>query len=138
MEKEQQGSYDFVFLSGDQSTCNNKIGAPDTAEKNQSSADANSRIVETLTSLHKEDGKLIYIPGNHDAECLMDAATSPTINATSLNLHERAIELVPGLLIAGMGGSMPTLFKADDSTEWISVFNPFPYADEVAYTEAIN
>mmetsp|Transcript_12373 Transcript_12373/g.14687 ORF Transcript_12373/g.14687 Transcript_12373/m.14687 type:complete len:85 (-) Transcript_12373:363-617(-) len=67
----------------------------------------------------------------------MEPATTPTVNSTSLNLHNSAIELVPGLLIAGLGGSLPTLFQAEGSTEWINVFNPYPFADEAAYTAAI-
>lgn len=45
--------------------------------------------------------------------------------------------LVPGLLIAGLGGSLPTQFRAEGETDFVDVFNPYPYADEAAYTTAV-
>ena len=45
--------------------------------------------------------------------------------------------LVPGLLIAGLGGSLPTLFREEGQTEFFNVFNPYPYADDAAYTSAV-
>ena len=93
--------------------------------------------METLSSLHKPSGKLYYIPGNHDAELLLNPETMTPISDSSVNLHNRATELVPGLIIAGLGGSLPTKFKKDGENDWIDVFNPYPYLTEVDYTAAV-
>ena len=87
--------------------------------------------------MHKPNGKLIFIPGNHDAEVLMDAETMPPINDTSINLHKRVHELIPGLIIAGLGGSLPTQFKEEGSNNYIDVFTPYPFPNEQAYSEAM-
>lgn len=59
------------------------------------------------------------------------------INATSINVHNRTHELVPGLLIAGLGGSMPTQFRKEGQNEFVDVFNPYPYKTEADFTTAI-
>ena len=63
--------------------------------------------------MHRPEGKLIFLPGNHDAEVLMDAEARPPINDTSINLHNRVLELLPGLTIAGLGGSLSAQFKEE-------------------------
>ena len=55
-----------------------------------------------------------------------------------MNMHNRVAEIVPGLLLAGLGGSLPTQFRQDGQNDWVSVFNPYPYATEAVYTAAIN
>ena len=45
--------------------------------------------------------------------------------------------LIPGLLIAGLGGSLPTLFRQEGQNDYINVFDPYPYADEASYTAAV-
>jgi len=52
-------------------------------------------------------------------------------------MHDWATMLVPGLLIAGLGGSLPTLFLEEGATEYVNVFHPYPYLDEAKYTAAI-
>ena len=69
---------------------------------------SNRRIVETLGTMHKAGGKVLFIPGNHDAEILTQPESMPPINEHSINLHKQVHELVPGLIIAGLGGSLPT------------------------------
>ena len=44
-------------------------------------------------------------------------------------------ELVPGLFIAGFGGSLPTLFKPEGSNDFEEVFTAYPYLSEAAYSE---
>ena len=137
MSREQPGSFDFVFMSGDQANCNNTVDIEDEGENEQAEA-SNRRFVETLTALHKPEGKLYYIPGNHDAAVLLDPkCMAAPINETSVNLHNRVAELVPGLFIAGLGGSLPTKFKKDGETDWVDVFTPYPYQTEADYTAAI-
>ena len=58
--------------------------------------------------MHKAGGKVIYIPGNHDAEILMNPHLMAPINDHSINLHKNTYQLVPGLIMAGLGGSLPT------------------------------
>lgn len=125
-------------MSGDQANCNNKIGEEVDTDENSRGEASNRRFVKALTTLHKPTGKLFYIPGNHDAEALFDAESMAPINASSINLHNRVVELVPGLCIAGLGGSLPTKFKADSDNEWVDVFNPYPFLTEAAYTAAVN
>ena len=87
--------------------------------------------------MYKEGGKVLYIPGNHDAQLLMDAETMPPINDSSINMHKQVHELVPGLFMAGLGGSLPTLFKGNNQQEWEECFTPYPFSNEALYTEAI-
>ena len=137
LEREHAGSFDFIFVSGDQANALNAIGEPADLAMNNEAEASNRRIVETLTTMHKPTGKLIFIPGNHDAEVLMDAEAMPPINDTSINLHNRVHELIPGLIIAGLGGSLPTQFKEEGSNSYVNVFTPYPFPNEEAYTEAI-
>ena len=53
-----------------------------------------------------------YIPGNHDAEILFRPDDAPKIGR-SVNVHNKAIEIAPGLMLGGLGGSLPTQFKAE-------------------------
>ena len=71
LAQETQKSFDFVFVSGDQSNCLNKIDEPDTQEMNTLAEEDNARIIDSLRVMHKETGNLFFIPGNHDAESLM-------------------------------------------------------------------
>ena len=135
--REEPASFDFVFLSGDQANCNNQVGQLNNVVENERAEASNRRFVESLAVMHKSGGKLYYIPGNHDAEVLMDAETMTPISPDSVNLHNRVTEIVPGLLIAGLGGSLPTLFKQDGQNDWVNCFNPYPYLTEADYTAAI-
>lgn len=69
---------------------------------------SNRRIIEALAAKLKEGGRIIYIPGNHDAESLFTPTQENEILANSLNVHNNVCELAPGLAIAGFGGSLPT------------------------------
>ena len=55
---------------------------------------------------------LAYIPGNHDAEILFKPDEAPKIGE-SINVHTKAVEVRPGLMLGGLGGSLPTLYKAE-------------------------
>ena len=77
---EQAGSFDFVFVSGDQACGLNSVEESQSRELNDKMEASNRRIVETLGNLHKAGGKVIYIPGNHDAEILMQPEIMPPIN----------------------------------------------------------
>ena len=92
--------------------------------------------METLHTLVKQGGKVIYIPGNHDAEVLFKPEDAPKLG-DSENIHNRVIEVVPGLVIGGFGGSLPTLFRAEGATEFVNVFNPYPYENEQIYKAAL-
>ena len=117
--------YDFVFLSGDQANGDHPVDV----EENKVMLESNKRSVETLSKLVKENGKVIYIPGNHDAEILFKA-DAPKIE-NSENVHNRVVELAPGLLVAGLGGSLPTLYKpggTHSTSEWQNSFPDYPFS----------
>lgn len=137
LAREEAGSFDFVFVSGDQANGLHAVGQELDQESEAKCIASNKRIVETLGAMHKPSGKVIYIPGNHDAQLLMDAEAMPPINEKSINLHNRVEELIPGLFIAGLGGSLPTLFQPNGSNEWEQVFTPYPFTSESLYTQAI-
>ena len=40
-------------------------------------------------------------------------------------------------MIAGLGGSLPTQFRPEGSTEFEDVFTPYPFSNEALYTEAL-
>ena len=88
--KHEQTDYDYVFISGDQANCNNKLGAAINEEENKAAVKSNETFVTTLHSLVKQGGKVIYIPGNHDAEILFKPEDAPKIG-NSENIHNRTI-----------------------------------------------
>ena len=67
--------------------------------------ESNKRYVETLEKLAP---LMFYIPGNHDAEELF-ASKPKQIGKHAANIHLKFKKIFPDLIIAGMGGSMPTL-----------------------------
>ena len=66
----EKSDFDYVFLSGDQANGHNRINQVNDSEANKAMEVSNKRFVETLGTLVKQGGKVIYIPGNHDAEIL--------------------------------------------------------------------
>ena len=80
---------------------------------------------------------LAYIPGNHDAEILFSPDDAPKIG-DSVNVHNKAIEVRPGLMLGGLGGSQPTLFRAEGQNDFVNVFNPYPYTTEENFAKALN
>ncbi len=110
------------------------MNEPVDVEANKVMLESNKRFVETLSKLVKKDGKVIYIPGNHDAEILYKA-DAPKIG-NSENIHNRVHELAPGLLIAGRGGSLPTLVRAGgpySTSEWKYIFSVYPFRSQALY-----
>ena len=79
--------YDFVFISGDQGNCNNQIGKPVDSEDNEKARKSNEQLVLGLQACAKKGGKVIYIPGNHDAEVLFKPDEAPQIG-DSENIHD--------------------------------------------------
>ena len=79
---------------------------------------------------------MYYIPGNHDAEILFEPEKCPVISRAT-NVHQRVIQLKPGLLLAGLGGSLPTQFVEEGQTEMVPVYNPYPFVDENAFKEGL-
>ena len=79
---------------------------------------------------------MIYIPGNHDAEILFKPEQAPKIG-TSENIHNDTYELAGDLVVAGLGGSAPTLFRKEGASDFVNVFNPYPYTEEEKYREAL-
>ena len=69
--------------------------------------ESNKRIVESLQKCLVEGGMLAYILGNHDAEILFKPDEAPKIGK-SVNVHTYVVELRPGLMLSGLGGSLPT------------------------------
>jgi Icc-related predicted phosphoesterase len=86
-----------------------------------------------------EDIPVYYIPGNHDAEILFrpDDEDKSGMSANHFNLHNKSIELRPGLLLACMGGSTLTYFKANGAIEENAVWSPYPFDTEEKYKKAI-
>ena len=73
LAQEQAGSFDYVFVPGDQAAINNKPDCPDTEKNNLTADQSNRRVIQSLTSMHKPEGKLFWIPGNHDCQDSFDA-----------------------------------------------------------------
>ena len=139
MEKliaKEDKDYDFVLISGDQANCNNQIGQPVNEEENLKASNSNELLVLDLQACAKQGGQVIYIPGNHDAEVLFRPEEAPKIG-DSENIHNLTFELADGLVIAGLGGSLPTLCREEGETEFRPVFNPYPYENEQAMAKAL-
>ena len=91
------------------------------------------RYVEALETIAP---RLYYLPGNHDAEITF-APDAPKLGKTAINLHLKSAKIEPGLVIVGMGGSKPTLLRANGSTEWQEIYNPYPWGSEEQYKAAL-
>ena len=135
LDREDHHSFDFVFVSGDQANGENVIGELADPAANQVHEASNRRIMETLQVMLKsqDTGKVLYIPGNHDAEILFKPEEQVPINDNCVNLHGKVLEIAPGLVIAGLGGSLPTLFKQDGASDFVECFTPYPFASEAHY-----
>jgi Icc-related predicted phosphoesterase len=105
VERVKGNKYDVVLMSGDQGNAKNVIVGTNCAEMNKVSEESNKRYVSTLEKLAP---LMFYIPGNHDAEELFTSKPKK-VGEHATNLHLKFKKILPDLIIAGMGGSMPTL-----------------------------
>ena len=55
-----------------------------------------------------------------------------------MNVHNKVIEVRPGLMLGGLGGSQPTLFRAEGQNDFVNVFNPYPYTTEENFAKALD
>jgi hypothetical protein len=86
------------------------IGAKNDPEMNRVCEASNLRYVEALEKLAPA-GCMFFIPGNHDAESLFDTQSAGVFGKRKTrNVHLKVVKLRPDLYLAGMGGSIPTLY----------------------------
>eukprot|EP01012_Entosiphon_sulcatum_P065944 TRINITY_DN94993_c0_g1_i1.p1 TRINITY_DN94993_c0_g1~~TRINITY_DN94993_c0_g1_i1.p1 ORF type:complete len:265 (+),score=38.12 TRINITY_DN94993_c0_g1_i1:28-822(+) len=107
---------DVILCPGDTLSLDN--GTASVEETTAALSDLN----KVLAALRSICDRLIFLPGNHDPPQLFTPEySSPWAGATCL--HKRVTELAPGLVIAGLGGSVP----AYRGTE--RVWTGYPYAE---------
>jgi len=76
--------------------------------------------MEKLGKLLKntDDAKLIYVPGGTDSPFLYGFGNDELIPDTdkagkAINLHKDIYQLAEGLIVAGIGGSVPAVFHSN-------------------------
>jgi Icc-related predicted phosphoesterase len=112
---------DAIILSGD--ICNLK-GAEYTDEQCLKKAEQDiDNIVQALQMICE---KVYFIPGNHDPLSSFEQNTIPH----GVNIHNTAIQLADGLVIAGFGGSVPAFYDESRGNQLVWEGYPFTTEDE--------
>ena len=103
-------SYDYIFLTGGMSNAENVIGQKvkkDHLKQAKTDFDSTLEKLEQLLSKNTKS-KLLYVPGASDVHKLFDVSGDDTPkDKKSLNLHKSSYQLADGLVVAGLGGSLP-------------------------------
>lgn len=103
-------SYDMVFLLGNASNLTNKLRNDYMAE-NQ----AAEQLMDTIKFLNDYVKKpIVYIPGNTEPTGIYSFAFEVP---GAVNLHKRAMQLDDGLILVGLGGSIPAKKEDKDMLE---------------------
>ena len=75
--------------------------------------------------------KIYYVPGNHDPPTLFSCIESETgsraLTQNSINVHKQLVNLMHGLSIVGIGGSIPAKKRNHKTGDVESVWSSFPY-----------
>mmetsp|Transcript_1721 Transcript_1721/g.2390 ORF Transcript_1721/g.2390 Transcript_1721/m.2390 type:complete len:114 (+) Transcript_1721:212-553(+) len=77
--------------------------------------------------------KLIYVPGGTDSASLYDHDYKEE-SKKAINLHKGTYQLAEGLLMAGLGGSVPAVFHSSESSDdaWGGeILGSYPYEDDL-------
>lgn len=121
----QRTVLDLVLCAGDWCNLRNE-GMTDDGEEERILAEAEGQITVMLSALENICARIVYVPGNHDprttfgigARGLAPAGETtmgkeeaelglcPQLSPHSVNAHANVVELAPGLLLAGWGGSV--------------------------------
>jgi Icc-related predicted phosphoesterase len=124
MRSEINTPIDVVLLSGDMCSL---WDTEYTDEKALSKALQDiSTIIQQLQKISK---KVYYIPGNHDPLVLFDSDNKKSGIEYGTNIHNRAVKLIDGLVLAGFGGSVPGIYNDDKSVIWTG----YPYNTDNEY-----
>jgi len=77
-----------------------------------------------IAGLENVCGRVVYIPGNHDAKTTLVEKQQSRLTMHSINLHYKCLRVAPDLVLVGLGGSIP----AYQGTEvcWVG----YPFASE--------
>ena len=104
-------SYDYIFLTGGMSNAENVIGQKVKSDKlKEAKTDFDSTLEKLEQLLSKNSkSKLLYVPGASDVHELFDVGSDDAQKdkKKSLNLHKSTYQLADGLVVAGLGGSLP-------------------------------
>ena len=114
--------YDVVVVAGNMANMINKKRKDYMAE-----TEACEQLAETLRFLTEYTGKqVIYVPGNTEPS----AVYSFEIEIPgAVNAHKRAVQLDEGLVLIGLGGSIPVQKEGKD------VMEGFPYQKDEEFTK---
>ena len=107
LAKNRGVNYDYVFISGDIAALPNNSDIIDQVLESQCEGHIQAMFMNDLEGFADE---LIYIPGNHDPSTLFnrDRSKLPIISSNvDANIHMGALKLRDGLVIVGLGGSVP-------------------------------
>ncbi|CAG8650463.1 455_t:CDS:2 [Acaulospora morrowiae] len=105
IEKDRLMEIDFVIVSGD--LVNANYVTPLTTEKDR------EEFHEVLFALEKLGKSVYYIPGNHDPDTSFLFSSD---QGSVINVHNKIVQLSPGLSILGFGGSTDGVLKYSPET----------------------
>lgn len=122
--------YDAVLMPGDFSNIKFDQHADPVAES-QAEKDAVFTL-EAITK-HFPGIPVIFLPGNHETTKLYnDSFVFPG----ALNLHRKALDILPGLTMLGFGGAVPGIAQ-DPSGHWTNVWEGYPQKTDAEFSAEI-
>eukprot|EP01028_Stygiella_incarcerata_P000593 TRINITY_DN1087_c0_g1_i1.p1 TRINITY_DN1087_c0_g1~~TRINITY_DN1087_c0_g1_i1.p1 ORF type:complete len:366 (-),score=101.96 TRINITY_DN1087_c0_g1_i1:1701-2684(-) len=86
--------------------------------------------VDVLLSLENICSKLVFVPGNHDPQCLF-AKEPKKLTSSSVNAHMKTVRLAPNLVAVCAGGSVPAY--QDGELVWIG----YPFASDEEFSKVV-
>lgn len=82
------------------------------------------RDVAPRAAIDAADADCSPAPAQHDPISMLDLKSTPQLTSHSTNVHNRALQVLPGLTVLGFGGSVPAYKDGEQ------VWRGFPYTEE--------
>jgi len=110
---------DFILCSGD---LTNMDPAKENIPELVSACEGEMSAV--ISGLENICGKVVYLPGNHDAKTTLGETQQPSLTLHSINIHYKCLRIAPDLVLVGLGGSIPAY--RGEKQAWVG----YPYKSE--------
>ncbi|CAG8460351.1 5946_t:CDS:2 [Cetraspora pellucida] len=113
IQRDRLKDINFIIVSGD--LVNGDYITPLTTEKDEKEF---REVIDTLENIGKP---LYYVPGNHDPDTsfLQSAYQGKNEDSRVMNIHNKIVNLIPGLSMVGFGGSTAAVVrKSPEQVFW--------------------
>eukprot|EP00026_Physarum_polycephalum_P014189 Phypoly_transcript_14677.p1 GENE.Phypoly_transcript_14677~~Phypoly_transcript_14677.p1 ORF type:complete len:287 (+),score=22.88 Phypoly_transcript_14677:112-972(+) len=118
---------DFIICSGDLTNFD-----PANEHIPELVSACEGEMSSVISGLENVCGRVVYIPGNHDAKTTLVETQQSRLTMHSINLHYKCLRIAPDLVLVGLGGSLPG-YKGDQQ-EWVG----FPFQTEEQIKAALD